>query len=200
MSTPESAPARDVINRDTHVLTLAKRLLRLEVRTQMIMKLTGLPRNRLAALRRRLNVPSATRPRGHTHWRAQSFVATAERRFETASLAALLMLCDLVGPEGSPAARRLDRLDVGERLCEIYEYVRACFPDIEIDLERLLLLHTSLVRREHLEVGRCLCCGCPIVLERDDRRHRICTVCESGEEGMAAASASGSGPPPGSRA
>ena len=178
----ESPPNQDPIDREVRGLMLAKRLLRLEVRTDMITKFTGVPRNRLAALRRRLDVAPDARPRGHARSRIETFIANAERRFESSSLAALLALFGLIAPEGGPAITRRDRLDVGEGLCEIYQYVRKFFPDVDIDFEDLVRLRTTLVRRELLEIGRCRQCGVPVVVERNDHRHRICAFCESEEK------------------
>ena len=181
----KSPSSHDAIDRDVRALLLAKRLLHLEVRTKMITKFTRIPRNRLAALRRRLDVSPDTRPRGRARSRLATFVGTAERRFESSSLAALLALVDLVGPQGGPGKSGDDRLDVGERLCDICDYVREHLPDVEIDFEDLVRLRTTLVRRELLEIGRCRQCGVPIVIERNDRRHGSCAICEGQEMGLA---------------
>ncbi len=177
--------SHDAIDRDVRALLLAKRLLQIEVRTKVITKFTRIPRNRLAALRRRLDVSPDDRPRGRARSRLATFIATAERRFESSSLAALLALLDLVGPQGGPGKSGVDRLDVGERLCGIYEYVREYLHDVEIDFEDLALLRTTLVRRELLEIGRCPQCGVPVIIERNDRRHRSCAFCEAEELGLA---------------
>ena len=175
MRTP-STP--DPVDREIRALILVKRLLRLEVRTVLITKLTGVPRNRLAALRRKLAVSPDDRPRGHARWRVETFVTTAEQRFASSALGALLLLMDLVDPEGGPGAGATDRLGVGERLVDAYEFVHSRYPEIEFDFEDFVRLRTMLVRRELLEFSRCYRCKVPIVIERNDHRHRMCWLCE----------------------
>ncbi len=175
MRTP-STP--DPVDREIRALLLVKRLLRLEVRTVLITKLTGVPRNRLAALRRKLAVSPDDRPRGHARWRVETFVATAEQRFASSALGALLLLMDLVDPEGGPGNCATDRLSVGERLVDAYEFVHSRYPEIEFDFEDFVRLRTMLVRRELLEFSRCCRCKVPIVIERNDRRHRVCWLCD----------------------
>ena len=186
----KSSSPQDSIDREIRGLALAKRLIRLEVRTDMITRFTAIPRSRLGALRRRLGVPAETRHRGPSPWRVASFVAGPDHRLGTSAHAALFVLYDLIGPQGGPAASRPDRLAVGERLCDIHEYVRELFPEIEIDFEGLVLLRTALVRREILETVPCRHCGCVIVVERNDRRHRTCEFCL--ESGMASGTQNGS--------
>jgi hypothetical protein len=175
MRTP-STP--DPVDREIRALILVKRLLSLEVRTVLITKLTGVPRNRLAALRRKLAVSPDDRPRGHARWRVETFVATAEQRFASSALGALLLLMDLVDPEGGPGTGATDRLGVGERLVDAYEFVHSRYPEIEFDFEDFVRLRTMLVRRELLEFNRCGRCKAPIVIERNDHRHRMCWLCE----------------------
>ena len=175
MRTPSNP---DPVEREIRALILVKQLLRLEVRTVLITKLTGVPRNRLAALRRRLAVSPDERPRGHARWRVETFVTTSEQRFASSALGALLLLMDLVDPEGGPGPCTTDRLGVAERLVDAYEFVHSRYPDLEFDFEDFVQLRTMLVRRELLEFSRCARCKAPIVIERNDRRHRCCWLCE----------------------
>ena len=187
MRTP-STP--DPVDREVRALLLVKRLLRLEVRTVVITNLTGVPRNRLAALRRKLAVSPDDRPRGHARWRVETFVTTAEQRFASSALGALLLLMDLVGPEGGPGSGASDRLGVAVRLVDAYEFVRSRYPELEFDFEDFVQLRTMLVRRELLEFSRCDRCKAPIVIERNDRRRRMCWLCE---EAPMTANAAGKG-------
>lgn len=169
---------QDPIGREVRALILAKYLLRLEVRTDMITRFTAIPRSRLGAIRRRLAVPKETRHRGPGPWRAEGFISGPDRRRETCALAALLVLYDLISPDGSSAASPPDRLAAGERLCGVYQCVHELCPEIEIDFEGLVLLRTTLARRQILETSYCRSCGCLIVVERNDLRHRRCELCE----------------------
>ena len=173
----ESPTQPDAIDREIRALALARYFLRGEVRTDTITRFTGIPRGRPAALRRRLGVPAEARHRGPARWRIEHFIVSAERRHETAAFAALFVLHNLIGPQAIPAVTLADRLEVGERLVRIYEYLRTFFPDVEIDIEGLVLLRTMLLRRELLVTAKCQTCGCLIVIERNDLRHRTCALC-----------------------
>src|SRR6266404_3113022 len=76
----------DPILRESRRATLARRLISHGVRTEMIGRLTGLTRSRLATLRRRLMVADETRLRGpapslRTHpWRSAQVPGAASRR------------------------------------------------------------------------------------------------------------------------
>ena len=172
-----SPSSHDPTDFETRGLMLAKRLLRDEVRTDMVLRFSGIRRSQIAVLRRRLGIPLETRHRGPSPWRVATFVANADRRRESAALAALLAQFDLIDPQVGRPGRPLHRHDVGERLCEIREYVRNCFPEVDVDFEGINLLRTALLKRGQLETTHCRRCGCLIVIERFDRRYLICEFC-----------------------
>ena len=115
-----------------------------------------------------------------------AFVSSADRRFQSSALAALLAIYGLVDPQEPSVGGHLDRIDIGERLFEIYDYVRECFPELEIDFEGLVLLRTSLRRREVIQIATCERCQALIVAERFDRKHRTCMLCCEGAEARTA--------------
>ena len=74
----------DPILRESRRATLARRLIYHGVRTEMIGRLTGLTRNRLATLRRRLMVADETRLRGPARSAMEVFRGSALGRTEGA--------------------------------------------------------------------------------------------------------------------
>src|SRR5271170_6184816 len=82
----------DSVIRELRCFELARRLIFHEVRTHTITKLTGLSRNRLETLRRRLMVSEDVRHRGPPPRSLDLFLRTSRGRTEAAALAALFPL------------------------------------------------------------------------------------------------------------
>src|SRR5271155_6274711 len=106
----------DSVIRELRCFDLARRLIFHEVRTLTISKLTGLSRNRLATLRRRLMVSEDARRRGPPPRSLDVLLRTSRGRTEAAALAALFPLFN------SPSSiKPATSLDDGERACDIYD-------------------------------------------------------------------------------
>jgi hypothetical protein len=158
----------DAILRENRRIELARRLTLHGVRTKIISQLTGLTRNRLATIRRRLMVSSEMRRRGPTRSSLGVFLRTPRARSEGAALAALCTLFEVPSEEqGSTMPRRIS-LDYGERLCEMYETYCAWFPHTEVALEELILLRRALASGERIRLGKCpnRQCRCPVLVDR----------------------------------
>src|ERR1700733_9339424 len=72
----------DSVRRENRRVELAHRLLSHGVRTTIIIRLTGITRDRIATLRRRLGVPSRTRRRGPTFSSVRRFLKEPLNRTE----------------------------------------------------------------------------------------------------------------------
>src|SRR5258708_5860756 len=106
----------DSVAREIRRVELARRLIFHEARTQTISKLTGLSRNRLATLRRRLMVSEDARHRGPPPRSLDVFLRTSRGRTEGAAVAALFPLF-----KKPTSIKRSTSLDEGEQACDIYD-------------------------------------------------------------------------------
>jgi hypothetical protein len=169
-----------VLQRETRRLELARRLLSHGVRTRIIGQLTGLTRNRLATLRRRLGVPDRTRRRGPTPSSLDRFLREPLARSEAAAVTALCTAFDLPALERErslmPAA--FISLNYGERLCESYEAYRACYPRTKVELEELIMLRSRLAKGGRIELGKCRTCRCLVLIDRFNGQ-RNCWHCDT---------------------
>jgi hypothetical protein len=156
----------DAILRENCRAELARRLISHRVRTQMIGRLTGLTRNRLATLRRRLMIPDKARRRGPMRSSLDVFLCSARARAEGAALASLCTVFEIPIEPGIPALPEFVSLDYGERLCETYEAYCACYPTTKVELEDLILLRSSLATGEFIRLGKCRLCKCLLLVNR----------------------------------
>jgi hypothetical protein len=163
----------DSVIRDLRRFELARRLIFHEVRTQTISKLTGLSRNRLAALRRRLMVSEDARRRGPPPRSLDVFLRTSRGRTEGAALAALFPLFKNPTSVKSPTS-----LDDGEQACEIYDAYLAYYPQSTVQFEELMLLRRSLARGDLVELALCRICKGLIINNRYDRCRSTCSHCD----------------------
>ncbi len=167
----------DSVTRELRRFELARRLIFHDVRTQTISALTGLSRNRLATLRRRLMVSNGVRRRGPPPRSLELLLRTARGRTEGAALAALLSLF-----KSRTAIRPLTSLDDGEQLCEIYDAYLAYYPQTNVQFEELMLLNNSLAKEDLVKVGLCRTCRGLMMNHRYDRLRRTCSHCDDRSE------------------
>jgi hypothetical protein len=158
----------DSVRRENRRVELAHRLLSHGVRTAIIIRLTGITRDRLATLRRRWGVPSDARLRGPTFRSVRRFLKVPLNRTEGAALTAVCAAFDLPALEREVSALPASHisLDYGERLCECFEAYRACYPKTQVTLERLLMLRTRLAAGDLVTLGRCRSCRCLMLIDR----------------------------------
>jgi len=168
----------DRFDRDLRRRQLARRLISHKARTQTIFELTSLTRHQLATLRRRWLVTQETRLRGPSPKSFAVFFSSARARSEAAALATL---CRVLG--SAPRDRRassgvkLSGLDVGERLCEIFEVYAACLQRPEFEFEHLALLARGLARGDAIAVGNCTICHGTILVDLFATRRLVCSHC-----------------------
>ena len=158
--------ADDPILRENRRSALARRLILHGVRTRIVSRLTGLSRNRLATIRRRLMVSNETRPRGPTRRALKVFLCSSKARMEGAALASLFSEFQIPFAGSAHVQPGATPVELGERLCETYEAYRACCPRSNIQLEELVALRNSLATGDTIRVGRCRSCKCLILIDR----------------------------------
>jgi hypothetical protein len=164
----------DSFIRELRCFDLARRLIFHEVRTQTITKFTGLSRNRLETLRRRLMVSDDARHRGPPPRSLELFLRTSRGRTEAAALAALFPLFR------SPASiKPSTSLDDGEQACDIYDAYLAFYPQSNVRFEELMLLKRCLAKGDLVDLGLCRICKGLIMNNRYDRCRTTCSHCDS---------------------
>jgi Flagellar transcriptional activator (FlhC) len=162
----------DSVMRELRGFELARRLIFHEVRTEAISQLTGLSRNRLATLRRRLLVSKDSRPRGPMPRSLDVFLRTARGRTEAAALAALFPL--FIDPDSIKSSTSLD---AGEQACDIYDAYLAYYPQSNVRFEELMLLKSSLAQGDIVALGLCRLCRGLIINHRFERPRQTCSHC-----------------------
>lgn len=164
----------DSVGRELRGFELARRLIFHGVRTETISKLTGLSRNRLATLRRRLRVPDDERHRGPPPRSLDVFLRTSRGRTEGAAVAALFPLFKNAASTQSPTI-----LDEGEQACDLYDAYLAYHPQSNVRFEELMLLKRSLSKGNLLELALCRSCKGLIMNHRYDRGRDTCSHCDA---------------------
>jgi hypothetical protein len=167
----------DSVIRQLRCLELARRLIFHEVRTVTIGKITGLSRNRLAALRRRLKVSEDARHRGPPPRSLDVLLRTARGRTEGAALAALFPLF-----KSTASIKPSTTLDDGEESCDIYDAYLAYYPQSNVRFEELMLLKKSLAKGDLVELGLCRLCKGLIINNRHDCARSTCSHCDGPRE------------------
>jgi len=166
------------VRRENRRVELAERLVSHGVRTTIIIRLTGITRDRLATLRRRLKVPSDARWRGPTFSSVRRFLKVPLNRTEGAALSAVCAAFDLPALEREVSARPASyiSLEYGERLCETYEAYCACYPNTQV---ALMMLRTRLAAGDLVTLGRCRTCRGLMLIDRFNGV-RNCWHCDPG--------------------
>lgn len=168
----------DPDDRDLRRRQLAKRLVSHHARTQTIYQFTGYTRYRLATLRKRWRVSPTERHRGPCPTSLSVFFRSPRAR-SVATAAAVI--CKLLGAARPNVDARISRhaldLGFGEQLCEVHEALQACFPDVELEFEHVMLLAIGLSKHELIDLTTCVRCGIAILSDQLSLRRRTCASC-----------------------
>jgi hypothetical protein len=190
----------DRYSRERARMELALRFLAHEARTQTIRAWTGLSDDRIRKLYRsymsqaRRHLP---RHRGKSPHQIAYFTRSLRLQEETALLASVLSLLDVVPAGTCPAASApargvapriattaahagaasLPGVTRGELLCQAFEAFRELLPSAQISFEHAVFLTTALARGDQLRLGDCSGCGSLMVTERFPLRAARCTHC-----------------------
>jgi hypothetical protein len=173
MDTPEDPDDRDLRRRQ-----LAKRLVSHHARTQTIYAFTGYTRHRLATMRRRWGVSPEERHRGPSPTSFSVFFRSPRAR-NVATAAAVI--CKLLGATRPAPDTRITRrsvdLDFGEQVCEVHEALQACFPEVALEFEQVMLLAIGLSQHGPIHLTSCVRCGIAVLAEQIALRRRTCAAC-----------------------
>lgn len=173
METSEDPDDRDLRRRQ-----LAKRLVSHHARTQTICEFTGYTRHQLATLRKRWRVSPDERHRGPSPTSFSVFFRSPRAR-NVATAAAVI--CKLLGATRPTVEERIHKraldLDFGEQLCEVHEALQACFPDVELEFEQVMLLAVGLSSHEFIDLTTCVRCGIAVLSDQLSLRRRTCASC-----------------------
>jgi hypothetical protein len=170
--------SEDPDDRDLRCWQLAKRLVSHHARTQTIYAFTGYSRHRLAKLRTRWRVAPEERHRGPSPTSFSVFFKSPRARHVATAAA---VICKLLGATraapGARMSRRIVDLDFGEHVCEVHEALQACFPDVELEFEQVMLLAVGLSRHESIDLTSCAKCGIAVLADQFSIRRRTCFSC-----------------------
>ena len=172
-------------DRELRSIELARRMLRLEARTQTICAWTGLTsyrvRNLAQVLGRNGDRQGSLRQRGPSPRKFALLMASPGVREEAPAIAGLCRCYDVIPGERCPNARkRLPGIERGERLCDALELFREMVPDSCITLEQVVLLVFTLAEGEGWELGVCAKCQAMILIDRLALSRRLCAYHEPG--------------------
>jgi hypothetical protein len=166
------------IDRELRRRQLAKRLTAHQARTQTICAMTTLTRHQLTTLRQRWKVPQKERYRGPAPRSFNMFTKTLRGQAEGG---ALYVLCRVLGALSAARSTRNDNLfasvEGGERLCDVVEVCRLCFPRLQADFEQIQMLASGVTAGERIAMVNCTNCSALIIVERLSTRRRICAHC-----------------------
>jgi hypothetical protein len=173
--------SEDRYSRDLRRLNLAQRLIRHEVRTQWIRAWTGFSERRVLSLFRAYEKTqgSVRRHRGPAPFKATALLRSLTLRKEASAIGALARVLDVV-----PGKRR-DRggLEMGEGLCQVFEFYRQLVPQSQFTMDQFIRLVMALADADELEIGHCGVCHGALLLDRLGADRRICPTCREDSTG-----------------
>lgn len=169
-----AARKTEELHRDIRRHALALRLMRHQVRTRTISRMTALSRHQLATLRQRWGIDEQLRHRGPAPSSLETFTRSPRALSEGAALALTCLVHDVI-----PQVTGGDLLDLGERLCEAYEAYRACFPSSRVEFEELLALVAGLADGHSIGLARCTSCNGLLLLDRLGPPGTLCSHCQA---------------------
>lgn len=162
------------IDRELRRRQLARRLVFHQARTGTICRLTGLSSHQFETLRRHWRITNEMRRRGRA---PTSFAAfRSQAREEAAALAVFWRVFAGVQAPGVPALK-MNALEFGECICDVFEAYVACFPSSTLEIEHLLLLVHGLERGDVVAFSKCRACKGVMLVDPLKMRHRSCSHC-----------------------
>ena len=170
----------DRYSRERLRMELALRFLRHEARTQTIRAWTGLSDDRIRKLYRSYMVQARRhlpRHRGKSPHQVAYFTRSLRLQQESAVLASVLMLLDVVPSQPATATAVLPGLARGELLCQAFEAYRTLIPGAQISFEHAVFLASALARGDQLRLSDCNTCGSLMFAERFPARAVRCQQC-----------------------
>lgn len=174
----------DRYSRDRLRFDLALRFIHHEARTHTIRAWTGLSDDRIRKLYRSYlresgsNTPPRRR-RGKSPRQAGFFTRSLRMQQETAILASLCCLHEVLEPGGTPPPRAhgYDGVARGELLCRAFEAYIACVPGAQISFEHAVFLVGALGRGDEIDLASCIGCDSLTIRDRLSLRETRCAHC-----------------------
>lgn len=172
--------AGGAIDRELRRRQLARRLMVHRARTQTIVRLTGLSRHQVATMRLRAPLADGAHRRDKALRSFSAILSPLRTREEAATLAVfwrMLAATFVTNAQG----HRLSGIERGERLCDVFEAYRACFPSSMLRFEHLVLLVRGLEQGDAVALSNCGKCGAAILVDLLEARRRACSHCQRAE-------------------
>lgn len=194
---------KDTVDRELRRRQLAQRLVVHHARTRTIFLLTGLSRHQLATLRQRWCVTDEMRRRGPPPTSFAVFRSTLRVREEAAALAVHWRVLASVGTVNGSGRKSMSTIELGDRLCEVFESYLACFPNSELEFEHLTLLARGLEEADAIALSNCSHCEAVVLADLLGKPRRSCSHCQHAPgaivltPGMPATGTELNGPPAG---
>lgn len=170
--------ADDRFDRELRRRELARRLVAHHARTQTISELTALTHHQQSTLRQRWRVTQETRHRGPPPTSFSVLLSSTRTRSEASALTVLCRVLNAVPPSNrkskcqSPSA-----VELGERLCEVFEIYSAYLPHSTFEFDHLTLLAKGLARADAIRIGNCTICRATILVDVLATRPNVCSHC-----------------------
>lgn len=172
------AHRKEPVDRDLRRRQLAQRLVAHQARTRTIFYLTGLSRHQMATLRRRWCVTEDMRLRGPPPRSFALFWSTLRLRSEASALAVFWRILGNISVGTGESLQKPAAVEVGERICEVFEIYLACFPRSELEIEHLVLIARGLEQGDTIAISGCTHCEAAILVDLLGRRRHLCSRCQ----------------------
>lgn len=163
---------------------LALRMIRHEARTRTIRECTGLSDDRIRKIYNTYFQPrngnTVRRRRGKSPRQIQRFVKTPEHCLQASSLAALLVVGNILRIDDARCVRRCwprPDIELGHRMCRAYESFLLLHRRPKFNLEWAFNLYHWLSQNEDLKLSSCLQCATLFVADRYALDQTHCPRC-----------------------
>jgi hypothetical protein len=194
--------SEDRYSRDLRRIHVAQRMIGHEVRTQWIHAWTGLSAARIRNLYHSYvaSLKGVARHRGPSPRRIAAFLRSPALRNEASAIGGLARVLEIIPKAPVRNARRnLPNLDLGERMCHVFELYQHIVPESTFTMDQFILLVITLAEADDLEIGHCTNCHGALLLDRLGHSRRLCPHCRQGSlNGSKEAASLGSSTPQGS--
>ena len=169
-------------SRDLRSIELARRMLRLEARTETICAWTRLKADRVRNLSRVLAREGVSRcvarQRGPSPSKFSVLMESPSLQKEAPAIAGLCRVLGVIPAQPCSDVRaNLPEVARGERLCEALELFRQVVPGARMTLEKLVLLVFTLASGETWQLDFCAGCQATILVDRLSLSSRLCGYC-----------------------
>ena len=168
---------------------LAIRMIQHEARTGTIRNFTGFTEDRIrklySAYFKSGSELTVRRRRGKSPRQINRFISSTRRHAEATLLACLLRHCQAIRFDQLQKPipiRKLEKITLGNRLCNAFENYAALYPEPEFNFEWTWNLYHALVESRELFFSKCTACGGPYVQDAFALDYQWCPLCEQKDQ------------------